>query len=87
MPPVPPVLAALPPPLAVANRPAASWRKIISILLSLCLGLFLADGFVSLADDSRSLISGFHPFTVLRLITALLTTLLVLLVYLLMGPR
>jgi hypothetical protein len=82
---VPPVIAAPPPPLTGSTRPAGSWRKIISILLSLCLGLFLADAFVSLADDSWSLFSGFHPLTGLRLVTSLFAFLLALLVYCLMA--
>ena len=81
---VPPVIAG-PTTVTGSTRPPGSWRKIISVLLSLCLGLFLADAFVSLADDSWGLFFGVHPFTVPRLFTSLFTILLILLVYCLMA--
>ena len=72
--PPPPVFSA-PPPLITGSpplpapdsvpRPGAA-RQILVFLLSLCLGLFLADGFLSLLDDSLSLFLDIHGLAIVR---------------------
>src|SRR6267378_7026928 len=56
----PPVLPPNPPPRA---RPG---RQLLAIILSVCLGLFLADAIISLIDDSLSLFFGVHYLTGIR---------------------
>ena len=75
----------LPPPLPVPARNHSSLRPVISVLLSLCLGLFLADAVVSLADDSLNLLFGSHPLSLIRGIFCILSMLLAIVVYGLMG--
>src|SRR2546423_15082547 len=67
----PPLIGATPPLITpephgqTATKPgtgSGSLRKPIAILLSACLGLFLADAAVSLLDDSLMLFSGLHLF-------------------------
>jgi hypothetical protein len=60
-------------------------KKLLSIFLSLGLGLFLAAGLVSLADDSLVLLFGFHLLTLPSGILSVLGCLMVILVYGLMG--
>ena len=60
-------------------------KKLLSILLSLCLGLFLAGGAVSVADDSLVLLFGLHLLTMTSLILTLIAMLMAMLVYGLMG--
>jgi len=89
----PPVIG-VPPPLAVGSAPplptelaskSSPMRQVLVILLSLCLGLFLADAVVSLADDSLILLFGTHLLTTVRGIVWLLAMLLAVVVYGLMG--
>jgi len=90
---VPPLLPASPPPVIgvpprlprpPARRPELV-RPVVGILLSICLGLFLADGIVSLADESLILLLDVHLFTVVRGIVFLLALLTGLVIYGLMG--
>jgi hypothetical protein len=60
-------------------------RKLLAILLSVCLGLFLADGVVSLLDDSLALLFGVHLLTWIRGVVCLFAVLVALVVYVLMG--
>jgi len=60
-------------------------KKFISILLSICLGLFLADALISLADDSLVLFFGVHPISLLRGIVGFVVLLMSLLIYCLTG--
>ena len=60
-------------------------RKLISLLLSLYLGLFLVAGVVSLADDSLVLLFSLHLLTAMSAILSCLALLMTLLVYGLMG--
>jgi len=60
-------------------------KKLLSILLSLCLGLFLAGGAVSVADDSLVLLFGLHLLTMMSVILTLIAMLMAMLVYGLMG--
>jgi hypothetical protein len=77
---VPPVIGALPP----SPRPSPV-RTILRVLLSLCLGLFLADGVISLVDDSLILFFGLHLLGAIRGMVFLPAMLLAMLVYALMG--
>jgi hypothetical protein len=57
----------------------------ITLLLNLCLGLFLADAILSLVDDSLILLFGLHLISVVRGLLAFFALLMVILVYGLMG--
>lgn len=76
-----------PPPLTGVAPPAsgASARTALAIVLSLCLALFLADAFISLADDSLIVFSGLHLLSSIRLLSGLFAMLLVFAVYVLMA--
>jgi hypothetical protein len=76
-----------PPPLPTESKgkSGTSLRKAVAILLSLCLGLFLADAVVSLVDDSLGLLFGIHPLTMIRGLVFLFATLIAVVVYGLMG--
>jgi hypothetical protein len=60
-------------------------KNLVSILLSLCLGLFLADAVVSLVDDSLILIFGSHLFSGVRGIVSIVAFLMTIPIYGLMG--
>jgi hypothetical protein len=60
-------------------------KKLLSILLSLCLGLFLASGAVSVVDDSLVLLFGLHLLTMMSEILTFIAMLMAMLVYGLMG--
>ena len=64
---VPAQVAVVPPPIQspAPSRKSSLGRQLLAILLSLCLGLFLADAVISLLDDSLIL------FFKLRLLTAI----------------
>ncbi|MCX6927278.1 MAG: hypothetical protein NT154_29350 [Verrucomicrobia bacterium] len=83
---LPPVIGTPPPPLAAepARKPGVV-RPVLTFLLSLCLGLFLADGVVSLVDDSLILFLGVHLLTAVRGIVFLCALLAAIAVYGLMG--
>ena len=81
----PPVIGAPPPLPPELNRKPSPMRQFLAILLSLCLGLFLADAAISLVDDSVALCWGIHIFLVIRLIVGLLAVLVALVVYVLMA--
>lgn len=78
----PPVLTNTP--LLPAGK-SASFRQFVAGFLSLCLGIFLATGAVSVLDDSLVLFFGLHLLTVANAILTFITFLLFLLVYGLMG--
>src|ERR1043165_1864533 len=64
---LPPLIATCPPPLP--PQPALrSWpsRQMLATLLSLGLGVFLADAIVSLADDTLILLFGAHLLSGIR---------------------
>jgi hypothetical protein len=85
---VPPLLPASeppPPPLPKPNRKSLRVEQTLAILLSLCLGAFLADAVVSLADDTLILFFGLHLFAVVRGIVFLFAILMAALVYVLLG--
>ena len=74
-------------PLLVPERvsKAAPLRQVLAFLLSLCLGLFLADAAVSLVDTSLVLFLDVRVLTVVREIVCWISILLTLVVYALMG--
>jgi len=78
----PPVIRDLPP--KPAEKPS-SFRQLVAVLLSLCLGLFLAGGVVSLLDDSLVLLFGLYLLTVPSAILSFISFLVMILVYGLMG--
>lgn len=83
---LPSVVAATPqslPPLA--NHQSFSMRPTLAILLSLCLGLFLADAVVSLVDESLILFLSIHVLTLIRVPLSLFAMLMALAIYGLMG--
>src|SRR5438128_1407414 len=89
----PPVISA-PPPLVTGAPPAlpppspgksSPVRRLLAILLSLCLGLFLADAVVSLLDDSLLLFFDIHILTTLRGILFLFAIFMAILIYGLMA--
>lgn len=83
---LPPLTPASPPPLPIdTTRKSWSVEQILTILLSLCLGLFLADAVVSLVDDSLILFFGVHVLTVLRGTVFLFAMLMAIVIYVLMG--
>ena len=89
----PPVIGTPPPSSADAPLPLGPEpphqpgiiRQLLALLLSLCLGLFLVDAVVSLLDDSLILSFDTHLLTAIRGIVGLISLLLVIVVYLLMG--
>jgi len=60
-------------------------QREIAILLSVCLGLFLADALMSLLDDSLILFFSIHLLTAMRGTVAFLALLMTIVVYCLMG--
>ncbi len=87
----PPPVDVGPPPLLplTPSRNSSPARDPLALLLSLGLGLFLADAMVSLVDDTLILLFDVHILTVLRGTLSLCAVLLVLVIYCLMGltPR
>ena len=75
-----------PPPVLAESKPkAGSLRQLLAILLGLFLGLFLADAFVSLADDSLIVFFNLHLLSGLRVVVWLSALLPAIVVYGLMG--
>jgi hypothetical protein len=74
----------------VAERPPvlspapSLFRQLLMILLSLCLGLYLADAIVSVADSSLILFFGIHALTGLEMCIGIISFLLLGVVYVLM---
>jgi hypothetical protein len=66
------------------DRPAGA-KVGVSILLSLCLGVFLADAGVSLLDDTLILAFGIHALAAIRGMVFFLSVLTGFLIYLLLG--
>lgn len=79
----PPIIAAADPTL-LAPRPTPL-RQFIMAVLSLCLGLFIAEAIVSLADDSLMLFVQVHILSGLRAILVMFSALVAFLVYALMA--
>jgi hypothetical protein len=84
--PPPPLAGGPPPPLASAPpREPSPLRQVLAFLLSLCLGLFLADAVVSLVDDSLILLFDIHVLTAVRGTVFFFAILLAVVVYGLIG--
>jgi hypothetical protein len=84
----PPVIGVQPPPLTIPSNSTLKLSplpQLIVFLLSLLLGLFLADAILSLVDSSFSLVLGIHPVTGISALVSFLLLLLSILVYLLMA--
>jgi hypothetical protein len=82
-PPIPPAISLAPPPLPPVRRSDA--RQVLVVFLNVCLALFLADGILSLLDDSLNLGFGVHALALVRGIVAFLAVVAVLFAYLLTG--
>lgn len=81
-----PLGAGSPPPLpAKPTDQASPVRQLLATLLSLCLGLFLADAVISLVDDSLILFLGIQLLAAIRGFVFLFAMLLALVIYGLMG--
>jgi hypothetical protein len=78
----PPVIADLPP---ISASPSSSFRQFVAVLLTLCLGLLLAAGAVSVLDDTWALLFGPHLLAAASAILGFISILVLLLVYGLMG--
>lgn len=83
----PPLVGGAGPPLLPPEpaRKPGPLRQILTLLLSLCLGLFLADAVVSSADDSLILLFGTHLLTGVRAVVWLFALFAAFVVYVLMG--
>jgi len=82
----PPLAAALPPPLPPKpDRKPSSMGHLFAILLSVFLGLFLADAVISLVDDSLILFFDIHMVTRIRGILSLFALLMAVVIYGLMA--
>jgi len=82
---IPPVIP-IPPPLSPPpTRQASPLRQWLAILLSLCLGLFLADAVISFVDASMGLLGGGHALMGVRMGVCLFAILLAVVVYGLMA--
>jgi hypothetical protein len=79
----PPPLAAVPPLLSPPK--SSSLRTPLAFLLSLYLGLFLTDGGISLVDDSLIVFCNVHILGTTRGILAVLSILMAIVIYVLMG--
>jgi hypothetical protein len=77
----PPVIV---PPAAAAEAPA-SLASGLAVLLSLFVGAFLADGVISLLDDTLILFGNMHVLAAVRAVTSAIVLLLAAAVYVLMG--
>ena len=75
--PTPPLAPGTPPllPPEPAHKPGLG-RQVLAFLLSLCLGLYLADAVVSLLDDSLILLFHIHVLTAVRGVVFFFTMLL-----------
>jgi hypothetical protein len=83
--PPPPLAGGTPPlPTGPARKPGPL-RQVLTLLLSACLALFLADAIISLADDSLIVLFGVHVLGLIRFVGWLLAVMAALVVYLLIG--
>lgn len=85
---LPPVIADAPPQLTDGpkDRTGTSNRAgSLAILLSLGLGVYLADALVSFADDSLALLTGRHLLAMIRGIVGLFSFLSIVMIYILTG--
>jgi hypothetical protein len=81
----PPLNITLPPPLPSTSNQKSGLGHLFAMLLSLFVVLFLADGVISLADDSLIVFFDVHALTWLRGFVAPFVLLISAIVYVLMG--
>jgi hypothetical protein len=67
------------------SHPDTQVKKLVSIVLNVCLGVFLAEGAVALVDDSVIVLFGVHGFDFIRGLLFLLVLAATGVTYLLMG--
>lgn len=82
---VPPLLGNDAPPALPPQPKPGSGRRLLAIVLSLCLGLFLADAAISLMDDLLILMFHSHPLTTLSGLITIATLLMGAALYGLIG--
>ncbi len=86
LPDIPPPVVGVPLPLPPESNCKPSFlRQLLAILLSLCLGLFLADAIISVVDDSLGIFLGVHFLLGIRMVVSLLALFMALVVYVLMA--
>jgi hypothetical protein len=61
------------------------WRQVVAVILSLCLGLFLLDGIISLADSALALAFNLHFLSAFRAMTSWFCVISLVAVYGLIG--
>jgi len=83
--PTPAIFPGTPPLLMPPVRKTTTGRRLLGLLLCVCFGLFLADAFLSLLDDTLILLFGVHLLAAVRGLMFLFAVLLALPVYVLMG--
>ena len=81
----PPILTADSPPLLAPDRKSGSLPQFFAILLSLCLGLFLADAVISLADASLTCFWGLHLLSSMSGLVSCFSVLMAVGMYVLIG--
>jgi len=81
----PPVIGAPPTLSAESSQQPSSGRKLLALLLSLYLGMFLADAVISFADESLSLLFDLHLLSVFRGLIAFFAALMAIVIYILMA--
>jgi hypothetical protein len=90
----PPVIPPTPPPVGAGSAPplppspartTSGGRQFLAFLLSVCLGLFLADALASFLDDSLIMLFGIHALSAIRSLVCFFAMAIALVVYLLMG--
>src|ERR1035438_2675133 len=81
----PPILTADSPPSLSTDRKSAFVPQFFAILLSLCLGLFLADALLSFADSSSILFCGLHIFSAASGLVSFFSALMAVGIYGLLG--
>src|SRR5882672_9454120 len=82
MEPYPPTSSSAAPPLMAGPSPS---RRLVAVILSLCLGLFLLDGVLSLADSVLVLAFNLHVLSAFRALFSWFCALSLVAVYVLIG--
>ena len=83
---VPPLISStIPPPLPSEAGRVGGFRRLLAILLSLCLGLFLSDAIISFANGSLILLFNLHILSLVQATLLVMSVITGLVVYALMG--
>jgi hypothetical protein len=77
--------ASTPPVLTESKSKSGPMPQLFAILLSLCLGLFLADAFISLADASLILFCGLHTLSAASGLVSFFSAVMAMGIYVLIG--